>query len=121
MASRTCGGTIFLALGCLLSLVQLILAGGCATEPQTILPARMANGGKITLSWSPVPGAVSYNVYFSTSPGVTTLNGVKIANAINPITIRDLRPGRTYYFVVTALSAAGHESGVSEEISHTAD
>ena len=29
----------------------------------------------MTLTWDPVPGATSYNVYWSTSPGVTIADG----------------------------------------------
>jgi hypothetical protein len=81
----------------------------------------MAAGGEITLSWQPVAGATAYNVYFSTTPGATKLNRVKIANAANPITIRDLQRGSTYYFVVTAVDGEGRESTDSAEISRRVD
>jgi hypothetical protein len=72
--------------------------------------------GKVTLAWDNVPNAVSYNIYWSESPGVTKQNGKKIANVTNPYTITGLKRGQTYYFVVTALSRSG-ESRESEEIS----
>ena len=75
--------------------------------------------GKVTLSWKKVPGAKSYNVYLSRSPGVTKYNSHKISQATNPITISDLEPGSTYYFIVTAVSDSG-ESEASQENSYTA-
>jgi fibronectin type 3 domain-containing protein len=76
--------------------------------------------GSVTLTWKGVPDAISYNIYLSTSPGVTKLNGQKISNAKNPQKIVGLKPGTTYYFVVTALNEAG-ESEESEEMSFTTE
>jgi YHS domain-containing protein len=75
--------------------------------------------GKVTLIWNEVPGAISYNVYGSTSPGVTKLSGSKIRNVSNPFAIDRLQPGKTYYFVVTAVTDLG-ESEESKELSYTA-
>ncbi|MGE5257541.1 MAG: fibronectin type III domain-containing protein, partial [Hyphomicrobiales bacterium] len=73
-------------------------------------------GAPVTLAWDNVPGAVSYNIYWSESPGVTRQYGKKIANVTNPYTIKGLKRGQTYYFVVTAVSRY-EESRESEEIS----
>lgn len=72
--------------------------------------------GQATLAWDNVPNAVSYNIYWTESPGVTKQKGKKIANVSNPYTIKGLRRGQTYYFVVTAVSPSG-ESKESEEVS----
>jgi fibronectin type 3 domain-containing protein len=103
----------------------LLLAGwlsiacffGCANT--NITPASKLLSGKLTLSWNEVPGAASYNVYFARSPGVTKLNGFKIRDAASPMTIVDLEPGRTYYFVVTVVDAQG-ESDESKEKAYLA-
>ena len=92
---------------CLWSLWVIMSLSGCTS-------------GKATLLWNEIPGATSYNVYVSRSPGVTKLSGSKIRNATNPFTINQLEPGKTYYFVVTAVNAFS-ESQVSEEISFTVD
>jgi len=97
-----------------LSIASLI---GCAGTD--IAPASRLHEGKVTLSWDDVPGAASYNVYFSRSPGVTKSKGVKIRNASNPITIVDLEPGKPYYFVVTMVDEEG-ESAESVEKSQLA-
>ncbi len=75
--------------------------------------------GKATILWNEIPGATSYNVYVSRSPGVTKLSGFKISNATNPFAITQLEPGKTYYFVVTVVNELG-ESEESKELSYTA-
>jgi outer membrane protein OmpA-like peptidoglycan-associated protein len=55
----------------------------------------------------------------SESPVVTKQSGDKIPNAANPITITQLKTGKTYYFVVTAVTASG-ESKESKELLYTA-
>ena len=74
--------------------------------------------GQVTLQWDPVPNAISYNIYWSTNSGVNKTNGKKIENTMIPATIRNLKAGTTYYFVVTAVNETG-ESEASKEISHT--
>jgi hypothetical protein len=95
--------TIVLPIGC----------GGGATIP----PASILTSGQVTLTWREVPEATAYHVYLSTSPGVTVLNSYKISDASNPITITDLEPDTTYYFVVTAEDASG-QIRKSKEISY---
>jgi len=46
--------------------------------------------------------------------------GKKIPNVANPITIRGLEGGTTYYFVISTVSESG-ESEISEEISYAVD
>ena len=77
---------------------------------------KQVSEGPVTLTWENVPDAVSYNIYWSESPGVTKRNGNKIANVTNPYTMKGLGSGKTYYFVVTAVSNSG-ESKESEELS----
>jgi hypothetical protein len=91
-------------------------------EPVSKDPAasekKPAPDGQATISWDPMPNAVSYNIYWSDSPGVNRSNGSKIANATNPYSLRGLSRGKTYYFVVTAVNSTG-ESKESEEMSFT--
>jgi len=108
---------IFVIFYFLWSAWQIMSLSGCIGN-KNIPPASMAESGKITLSWNSIPGASSYNVYFSTSPGVTRLNGYRISNAANSITITGLEPGTTYYFIVTVVNELG-ESEESNEKSYT--
>jgi len=101
---------------CLWSFLAIILIFGCN---RNIPPASKAVRSKVTLSWNEIPGALSYNVYGSTSPGVTKLRGHKISNVSNPFTFDKLRPGKTYYFVFAVITEQG-ESEESKEFSYTA-
>jgi fibronectin type 3 domain-containing protein len=67
--------------------------------------------GSATISWTVVAG-VSYNIFYSTSPGVSTATGTKVTGATSPAIVPNLIRGVPYYFVVTAENAAG-ESGIS--------
>jgi fibronectin type 3 domain-containing protein len=101
---------------CLWFLCAVFALSGCS---RNIPSASSLVSGEVTLSWDEVPGAISYNVYGSTSPGVTILRGTKFRNVPNPFTITQLQPGKTYYFVVTVVTDSG-ESKESKKISYTA-
>lgn len=105
--------TIFYCLGSLWVIMSLF---GCSGD---IPSASSLQSGRVTLSWDEVPGAISYNVYGSTSPGISKISGFKIRNVSNPFTIDHLQPGKTYYFVVTFVTDSG-ESKESKEISYKA-
>jgi hypothetical protein len=79
------------------------------------LSATPANA-QITLSWTAVPGATSYNIYWSTTAGVTTASGTQITGATSPYVDAALTNGTTYYYIVTAVSAAG-QSAPSPQVS----
>jgi len=79
---------------------------------------------RVTLSWSPVEGATSYNVYVSKSPGVTAANGIKaedkhssyVARYLNGTGGEPFANGTRYYFIITANTPEG-ESIPSREVS----
>ena len=77
-----------------------------------------AGDGQVSISWGSVSGATSYNIYWSTSPGVTADTGTNISNVTSPYTHTGLTNGTTYYYVVTAVNNYG-ESGESNEVSAT--
>jgi len=77
-----------------------------------------AGDGQTTISWNTVSGATSYNIYWSTSTGVTKTNGTKIPNATSPYTHTGRINGTTYYYVVTAVNSSG-ESSESSQLSAT--
>ncbi len=75
---------------------------------------------QITITWDTMLDAVGYNIYWSTTPGVTTTTGTKIAwAALGPYIHTGLNNGTTYYYVVTAAMADGTESSPSSEVSAT--
>lgn len=73
-----------------------------------------AGDNSVTVDWSPVAGATSYNIYHGTAPGVTKATGTKVSGVQNPNVVSGLTNGTPYYFVVTAVNSAG-ESGISAE------
>lgn len=86
--------------------------------PLLTIPAGVTSttgNGQGTISWNAVPGAASYNLYYSTTPGVTTATGTKVANVTSPYTVSSLTNGTPYYFVVTAENANG-EGAESAEV-----
>jgi fibronectin type 3 domain-containing protein len=79
-----------------------------------------ANGGdrRATVYWTGAPWATRYNVYWSTTPGVTAATGQKVSYARSPFTHGGLINGQTYFYVVTAENSAG-ESAESDEVAVT--
>ena len=73
---------------------------------------------QVTLIWDNVPNVTLYNVYWSNFPGVTKRYGNKISTENNSATIKGLKRGTAYCFVVTTVNDS-EESEESEEISFT--
>ena len=72
------------SLGIALLTASAVAASGCGssggnnnTTPPSAPTGVQASGGssEVTVSWSPVTGATSYNIYWSTTSGVTPANG----------------------------------------------
>lgn len=98
--------------------------GTASTPPLPTLPAAptgvTATGGtnQVTLTWGPVNGATSYNVYYATTGGVTKLNGTRITSATTPAVLNGLVAGSTYYCIITAVNSAG-EGAASVQVAAT--
>ncbi|MDA8427737.1 MAG: DUF5666 domain-containing protein [Geobacteraceae bacterium] len=93
------------------------------TASTSVLPAptgvtAVGGTGQVSISWNAVTGATSYNIYWSTTAGVTPLTGTLIANATSPTVQTGLAASTTYYYVVTAVNTAG-ESAPSTQASAT--
>ena len=111
---------LFLLIPCLLI---TFFTAGCQnsdtnkiTDPPTGVLLTEGNG-QITITWTTVAGADSYNIYYDTSPGVTKTSN-KISDVTAPYTHTGLINGTVYYYIVTAVNTAG-ESDPSSEISAT--
>jgi len=102
----------------LIPLSAIMFFYGCG-ENKKIIPASRLTSGQIILSWDDVPQAVGYDVHLSTTPGVTALNAFKIPDVTSPITITDLEPGTTYYFIVIAVDESG-QGETSKEVVYAA-
>lgn len=90
--------------------------------PQNI--AVVPANGSVTLTWSAVVGASSYNIYYASEANILVRNiasfddGTALLNVRSPRVINSLRNNETYYFVVTAVNGAV-ESLASSEVSAT--
>jgi len=76
---------------------------GALGIPTVTATAGSSGSNTITLNWSNATNAATYNVYWSTSPGVSIDNGTKIVNPLRPVVLSGLEAGTTYYYIVTAV------------------
>jgi hypothetical protein len=84
------------------------------------LTAESGSPGQIHLSWTPRATVESYNLYWSTSPGVTPAAGTLIAGIQGTSYDHSgLNPGTKYYYVVAVVND-GVEGPLSAEVSATA-
>lgn len=95
-----------------------------AAAPAPTIPAApadvVATGGtkQTSITWSEVGGASAYNLYWSTSAGVTTANGTRIGGVTSPAVHTGLSDNTSYYYIVTAENSAG-ESAASVQVAAT--
>ncbi len=73
----------------------------------------------IVVTWTVVPQAQSYTLYWRTSPGVTPANGNRVAGLTTSFVDQTVVPGQTYYYIVAAMGPAV-EGPPSPEVSTTA-
>lgn len=117
--NRKSGGVIFS--GIISDIANGIFDGG-SLPPTTTVPAAptgltaVGSTERVTLSWTSVSNATSYNVYYAETTGVTTANGTKIASVSTPYVQSGLIAGSTYFYVVTAVNSSG-ESAASAQVS----
>ena len=85
-------------------------------------PSASAGAGEVSVSWSAVSDADTYNLYAAEASGVSSSNYSIKAEAItgNSHTLADLDNGTTYYFVVVANNSEG-SSDASDEVSAMPD
>jgi fibronectin type 3 domain-containing protein len=103
---------------------QSAVSSEVSATPQVPAPgaptnlAATASDAQVSLTWSAVSGATSYDIYRSTTKGgegtTPYLTGVTISSYTNS----GLTDGTTYYYEVSAVNAGG-QSPVSSEVSAT--
>lgn len=104
-----------------LALVACTSGGGSSDVSPSTTPTGVtatAGNSQVTISWNAVNGATAYNIYWSTSAGVTKTSGTKITNATSPYVHTGRTNGTAYYYVVTA-EIAGAEGAESSQVSAT--
>jgi fibronectin type 3 domain-containing protein len=119
--SRTRGFSIWHVMAMLMVGLLSACGGGGGDTAAPAAPTKLVavgGDGQATLSWVGSAGASSYNIYWSTSTGVTTASGTKIAGVASPYVHVGLTNGSTYYYIVTAVGTGG-ESAASSEASTT--
>jgi glycosidase len=79
--------------------------------------AGVEGNGQVELSWNSVAGAAGYHVYRSPLSRGGFVRLTDTALGAPGFTDTGLQNGRTYFYVVTALDAAGNESGWSNQLS----
>jgi len=115
------GTTYYFALTAVSSVGEGVLSPEIAiTLPPGVVDLISVSAGDaiVTITWNDVFGATSYNLYRSTTPGVTSQTGVLIADVVSPYEDTIVVNGTTYYYVLTALGPGG-ESADSRQVSAT--
>ena len=92
----------------------LVLIGAVALEAAP-LGVLAAADGTVTAIWDPTPDATGYRLYYGLTPGLDE-TGVRVDTTSTSVPIAGLTAGRTYYFHVRAVNAAG-VSAASMEVS----
>jgi fibronectin type 3 domain-containing protein len=90
--------------------------GGALTPPGNV--TAVPGVGQVQISWSPVTGATSYNIYYTTGAAIPTASSTKIAGATSPYKHTNLETNVTYNYAVTAKNATS-ESALSTVVSAT--
>ena len=96
-------------------------AGGespLSTETKVTLPpdapviaAPVAGDKQVTLAWSEVSGAATYNIYWNTSGSVISKDQ-KISVTASPYVHQNLANGLTYNYQITAMNAGGETAAM---------
>ncbi|MDE2604959.1 MAG: hypothetical protein KGL68_03455 [Burkholderiales bacterium] len=92
-------------------------SGGLQPPATPIQLSAVAADSQVTVAWDAVPGATSYNLYWSDTSPVTTSSN-KVTGAVAPFVHTGLTNGKIYYYAVTAVNSAG-ESALSGEVGAT--
>ena len=105
---------VLFANGQYLNWMDFLATNGTPSIPDNLTAA--AGGSQVALNWSIAAGATNYNVKYSATSGgpyttITSLSGTSYTNT-------GLTTGVTYYYVVSAVNAAG-ESTNSIQVSAT--
>ncbi len=93
--------------------VEAVLISESLNAPTNL--SATAGNGQVRLSWNPVAGATSYNLYWNVANGAEQL----ITITAPPYTHTGLTNGTTYAYRMTAVNASGVEGASSQEVSAT--
>jgi hypothetical protein len=77
------------------------------TAPQDVRVSVGPTYVELDITWSGVPGASLYHLYWGTTPGVTPQTGTQVELGAPAFRHQNLTAHTTYYYVVTAVNGAG--------------
>ena len=97
---------VLLSSGQYLNWIEFLATNGAPSIPDNLIAT--VGGNQVVLNWSIAAAATNYNVKYSTTSGgpyttLTSLSGTSYTNS-------GLAIGSTYYYVVSAVNAAGESS-----------
>ncbi|CAK0763968.1 hypothetical protein CCP3SC15_3040001 [Gammaproteobacteria bacterium] len=110
-----CTGTA----GCTVTMDAAKTVTASFAAPPTVAPvitSAVAGNAQVTLNWTAVPDATSYNVYRGTTAGGESTTPLTTTDT--SIAITGLTNGTTYFFKIAAVNAAGNGT-LSNEASAT--
>ncbi len=96
---------------------QLIIGQGPFVTIDDLLPRAKDSGAD--LKWTPIPGAVSYNIYRRTPTGAPTLLRGALITTTGAFSDQPLTNNSTYFYEVRWLNSLGQESQTGTESSVT--
>lgn len=110
-----CGGETSIGVGggsCVGATCQTGGNGGGGASPDAPILSIAAGDGENTLTLAPPAGsgATNFNVYWSTSPNITTATGTKIANVTSPFVHTGLTNGTSIFYIATVVSGNSQSS-----------
>jgi fibronectin type 3 domain-containing protein len=114
------GTTYYIAVSAVTQVGEGYLSAEVSATPRISMPEGVdAQGGdgQVTVTWEPVPGADSYNVYWALQPSVTRTSD-QVSGVTTPFVHTSLAPYTTHYYAVTAVDGPS-ESVLSAEVSAT--
>jgi hypothetical protein len=103
-------GAVYVVYG--LSTGQSLAGTLGATSAPTNVTVTPTGSGTVSVTWTAVSGATSYNIYWNTTGGVTTSTGTKIAGATSGTTITATNCADVFV-IVTAVSGGGESAASS--------
>lgn len=101
------------------SILSNVLKGIPAKQAAPLPPTGLScvpGDSQLQITWNSSTGAVTYNLYWSTSSSITKTNSTKMTNVTSTYTLTTLTNGMLYYVAMTAVNAYG-ESSLSAVIS----
>jgi hypothetical protein len=93
--------------------INALVAGASATATPPAAPtgltATASSAGPITLTWTPAPGATSYNIYrkLATDPSFSTTPLLQVGGYLTSVQNINVQPGVAYDYAVQAVNNVG--------------